>query len=69
MKQKYCEEHETCNATNDPPSFWSWYEKFHNILRRTPKMTSAIGGIDQTSHLPHPQVVNLDDHLNFIPKI
>jgi hypothetical protein len=31
-------------------------------------MTSAIGGIDQTSRLPHFQVVNLDDHLNFIPK-
>jgi len=29
-------------------------------------MTSAVGGIDQGSHLPHPQVVNLDDHPNFI---
>jgi hypothetical protein len=57
-----------CNATNAPPPFWSWYEKFHNILGRTQKMTSAIGGIDQGSHLPHLQVVNLDDHPNSIPK-
>jgi hypothetical protein len=33
-----------------------------------PKMIGAIGGIDQGSHLPHPQVVNLDDHSNSIPK-
>jgi hypothetical protein len=29
-------------------------------------MTSAVGGIDQGSCLPHPQVVNLDDHSNYI---
>ncbi len=31
-------------------------------------MTGAIGGIDQGSRLLHLQVVNLDDHPNFIPK-
>jgi len=31
-------------------------------------MTNAIGDIDQGFRLPHPQMVNLDDHLNFIPK-
>jgi hypothetical protein len=67
MKEKYCEEHKTCNATCALPS-WSWYEKFHNILRKTLKMTGAIGGIDQGSRLLHLQVVNLDDHPNFIPK-
>jgi hypothetical protein len=30
-------------------------------------MTSVVGGIDQSSHLPHPQVVNLDEDLNYIP--
>jgi hypothetical protein len=29
-------------------------------------MTGAIGGIDQGSHLPHLQAVNLDDHPNSI---
>jgi hypothetical protein len=56
------------NATSASPSSWSWYEKFHNILERTLKMTSVDGGIDQGFHLPHLQVVNLDDHSNFIPK-
>jgi hypothetical protein len=55
-----------CNAINVLPS--SWYEKFHNILGKTPKVISVIDGIDQGFHLPHPQVVNLDDHLNSIPK-
>ncbi len=32
-------------------------------------MIGAVGGIDQSSHLPHPQVVNLDDHLNYILEI
>jgi len=68
MKKKYCEEHEVCNAIGAIPSSWSWYEKFHNILRRTPKMTGSVGGIDQSSCLPHPQMVNLNDHPNFIPK-
>jgi hypothetical protein len=31
-------------------------------------MIGAVGGIDQGFCLPHPQVVNLDDHLNSIPK-
>jgi hypothetical protein len=66
MREKYCEKHEACNATSAPPSSWSWYENFNNILGRTPKMTSAVGGIDQGSCLPHLQVVNLDDHLNSI---
>jgi len=66
MKEIDGEKHEACNAIGVPFSSWSWYEKFHNILRRTPKMTSAIGGIDQGSHLPHLQMVNLDDHLNSI---
>jgi hypothetical protein len=68
MRKKYHEKYETCNATSAPPPSWTWYEKLHSILGGTPKMTSAIGGIDQVSHLPHPQVVNLDDHLNSIPK-
>jgi hypothetical protein len=46
----------------------SWYEKFHNILNGTPKLTSVVGGIDQGSSLPHFQVVNLDDHPNSIPE-
>jgi hypothetical protein len=58
MREKYGEKHETCNAIGVPPSSWSWYEKFHNIFKITPKMTCAIGGIDQGSHLPHLQVVN-----------
>jgi len=66
MKEKYGEKPEACNAIGVLLSSWSWYEKFHNILGRTPKMTSAIGGIDQGSHLPHLQVVNLDDHPNSI---
>jgi hypothetical protein len=68
MREKYREEHETCNATCAPPSSWTWYEKLHNILGGTPKMTNAVGGIDQGSHLPHPQMVNLDDHFNYILK-
>jgi hypothetical protein len=31
-------------------------------------MTNEVGGIDQSSHLPHPQVVNLDGHPNSILK-
>jgi hypothetical protein len=31
-------------------------------------MTSVVRGIDQGFHLPHLQVVHLDDHLNSIPK-
>jgi hypothetical protein len=31
-------------------------------------MIGVVGGIDQGSCLPHPQVVNLDDHPNSIPK-
>jgi hypothetical protein len=31
-------------------------------------MTGAVGGIDQGFCLPHPQVVNLDDHPNSIPE-
>ncbi len=57
-----------CNATSAPPASSSWYEKFHNILGGTPKLTSVVCGIDQGSHLPHFQVVNLDDHPNSIPK-
>jgi hypothetical protein len=68
MRKKYREEHETCNATCAPPSSWTWYEKLHSILGGTLKMTSAVGGIDQGSHLPHPRVVNLDDHPNSILK-
>jgi hypothetical protein len=68
MIKKYREEHETCNAIGAPPSSWSWYEKFHSIFGGTPKMIGAVGGIDQGSCLPHPQVVNLDDHSNSIPK-
>jgi hypothetical protein len=68
MRNKYCEEHEACNATGVPSSSWSWYEKFHNILRGTPKVTSVVGGINQGFRLPHPQVVNFDDHPNSIPK-
>jgi hypothetical protein len=68
MREKYREEHETYNAIGAPPSSWTWYEKLHSILGGTPKMTSVVGGIDQGSHLPHPQVVNLDDHPNSIPK-
>ncbi len=66
MKEKYHEKHEVCNATSAPPSFWSWYEKFCSILGGTPKMTSVVGDIYQGFHLPHPQVINLDDHFNFI---
>jgi hypothetical protein len=54
MREKYREEHETCNAKCVLPSSWTWYEKLHSIVGRTPKMTSAVGGIDQGSHLPHP---------------
>jgi hypothetical protein len=68
MREKYCEEHEACNAIGIPLSSWSWYEKFHNILGGTPKMIGVVGGIDQGSRLPHPQVVNLDDHPNSIPE-
>jgi hypothetical protein len=68
MKKKYCEKHEACNAISAPPSSRSGYERFHNILGGTPKLTSAVGGIDHGFHLPDPQVVNLDDHLNSIPK-
>jgi hypothetical protein len=57
-----------CNATSAPPSFWSWYEKFWSILGRTPKMTGVVGDIYQGFCLPHPQVINLDDHFNFIPE-
>jgi hypothetical protein len=42
MKEKDGEKHEACNAIGVLLSSWSWYEKFHNILGRTPKMTSAI---------------------------
>jgi hypothetical protein len=66
MREKYCEEHEVFNVACAPPSSWSWYEKFHNILGRTPKMTIEVGDIDQGSHLPHLQVVNLDGHPNSI---
>jgi hypothetical protein len=31
-------------------------------------MTNEVGGIDQGSRLPHPQVVNLDDNPNSILK-
>ncbi len=31
-------------------------------------MTCSVGGTDQGSCLPHLQVVNLNDHPNFIPK-
>jgi hypothetical protein len=31
-------------------------------------MIGAVGGIDQSSRLLHPQVINLDDHFNFVPK-
>jgi hypothetical protein len=31
-------------------------------------MTSVVGGIDQSSHLPHPQVVNLNEYFNSIPE-
>jgi hypothetical protein len=41
---------------------------FHNILNRTPKLTSVVGAIDQGFSLPHFQVVNLDDHPNSIPE-
>ncbi len=68
MRQKYCEEHEACNATGAPLASSSWYEKFHNILGGTPKLTSIVCGIDQGFHLPHFQVVNLDEHPNSIPK-
>ncbi len=67
-REEYREEHEVCNEIGVPSSSWSWYEKFHSILGRTLKMTSAIGGIDQGSCLPYLQVVNLDDHPNSIPK-
>jgi hypothetical protein len=66
MREKCCEEHEACNAIGAPLSSWSWYEKFHNILGGTQKMISVVGGIDQGFHLPHPQVVKLDDHPNSI---
>jgi hypothetical protein len=69
MREKYREKHEACNATCDPPSSWSWYEKFHSILRGTPKMIVVVTSIDQGSCLPHPQVVNLDFHLNSNLKI
>jgi hypothetical protein len=62
MKEKYHEEYAVCNATCVILSSWSWYEKFHSILRGTLKMIGAVGGIDQGSHLSHFQVVNLDDH-------
>jgi hypothetical protein len=69
MRKKYHEKYETCNATSAPPPSWTWYEKLHSILGGTPKMKNAIGDIDQGSHLQHPQMVNLDDHLNSIPKM
>jgi hypothetical protein len=31
-------------------------------------MIVVVNSIDQGSRLPHPQVMNLDDHLNSIPK-
>jgi hypothetical protein len=31
-------------------------------------MIGVIDGIDQGFHLPHHEVLNLDDHLNSIPK-
>jgi hypothetical protein len=30
-------------------------------------MTGAVGDIYQGFRLPHPQVINLDDHFNCIP--
>jgi hypothetical protein len=69
MREKYREEHEACNAIGALLSSRSWYEKFHNNFGGTPKMIGAIGGIDQGFRLPHPQLVNLDDHSNSIPKI
>jgi hypothetical protein len=72
LKQNHQDERKilwkTCNAIGVPPSPWTWYEKFHNVFKKTPKLTGVVGGIDQSSCLPHPQVVNLDDHPNFIPK-
>jgi hypothetical protein len=68
MREKYCEEREACNAIGAPLSSWSWYEKFHNIFERTPKIIGVVGGIDQGSCLPYLQVVNLDDHSNSISK-
>jgi len=51
MKLKCHEKHEVCNAIGAPPSSWSWYEKFHNILEGTPKMIGEVGGIDQGFYL------------------
>jgi hypothetical protein len=54
MREKYREKHKLCNAIGDPPSSWSWYEKFHIILRGTPKMIVVISSIDQGFRSPHP---------------
>ncbi len=53
MREKYHEEYEACNATCVIFSSWSWYEKFHGIIRGTLKMIGVVGGIDQGSHLSH----------------
>jgi hypothetical protein len=52
-----------CNATSAPPSSWSWYEKFHNIFKKTPKMICAVGGIS------HDQVRRFfTSHNNFVTR-
>jgi hypothetical protein len=35
MQKQYHEKHEACNVIGVPPSSWSWYEHFHNILGGT----------------------------------